>query len=215
MIIKRTVPRCVTWGYTFDEEFDNPALVGWSQSLAGGQQQVSGGLIRLWTQPSTDRFPVIWRNDLFEGAGSDFALEARFRHSDFTAYGTTIALNSAPFDGSRVPAVQPLPAGIENMLNIHHVVDPVGGVFRFDISMLKGAVKWAGTPGDQNWHVVRVTLEQDLYTLYVDGQLIGSVKSSVRAGSIYIGNPTIQPFYGAWTQLHVDYIRISRCLEWG
>ncbi|MBM4429096.1 MAG: DNRLRE domain-containing protein [Chloroflexi bacterium] len=215
VIIKRIVPYCVTWGYTFDEEFNNPALPGWSQSMAGGQQQVSGGLIRLWTQPSTDRFPVIWRNDLFVGAGEDFAMEARFRHSDFTAYGTTIALNSVSFDGSRVPMGQPLPAGIEDMLNIHHVVDPIGGVYRFDISMLNGAVKWVGTPGDEAWHVVRVTMEQGLYTLYVDGQLIGSTNSSLRAGSIYIGNPTIQRWNGAWTQLYVDYIRISRCLEWG
>jgi hypothetical protein len=101
------------------------------------------------------------------------------------------------------------------MLNIHHVVDPVGGIYRFEISMLKGAVKWVGTPGDQDWHVVRVTLESDLFTLYVDGQPVGSVSSSVIPRSIYIGNPTIQPFFGSWTQLHVDYIRISRCMEWG
>jgi hypothetical protein len=207
---------CVQWGFSFREEFEDPALVGWSASLEDGQKKVSDSIIHLWTQPSTNRFPVVWRNDLFQGAGSDFAMEARFRHSDFTAYGTTIALNSASFNGDRVPAGVHLPPGIEDILNIHHVVDPTGGIYRFDISMLNGQVLWRGTPGDNNWHVVRVTLEQgEVYTLYVDGQLVGSVRSTVRPRSIYIGNPTIQPFYGAWTQLYVDYIRISHCAQWG
>jgi hypothetical protein len=215
-VLKDVPLRCLEWGFTFEEEFEDPALNGWSVSLGGGDQQVSDSIIRLWTQPSTDRFPVVWRNDLFEGAGNDFALEARFRHSDFTAYGTTFALNSMSYDGSRVPAGVGVPPGIEDMLNIHHVVDPVGGVYRFDIRLLNGQVVWNGTPGDTNWHVVRVTLEQGtLYTLYVDGQRVGSVSSTVMPRSVYIGNPTIQPFDGPWTQLYVDYIRISRCMHWG
>ncbi|MGQ9494282.1 MAG: DNRLRE domain-containing protein [Anaerolineae bacterium] len=208
--------RCAVWGYTFREEFNDPALSGWSVSLDGGQQLVSEGILHQWTQPSIDRFPLLWRNDLFVGAGEGFAFEVRFRYSDLTAYGTTIALNSSPFDGSRVPSSELLPPGIENILNIHHVVDQVGNVYRFDISMFKGGVKWTGTPGDTNWHEVRITLEQgDLYTLYVDGQLIGSVRSTIRPSSVYIGNPTIQRWPGGWTRLYVDYLRISRCLIWG
>jgi hypothetical protein len=170
----------------------------------------------LWTEPSIDRFPVVWRNDLFTGSGEDFALEARFRHSDFTAYGTTIALNSASYGGIRVPAGQDVPPGIEDILSIHHVVDPVGKVYRFDISMLHGKVKWSGSPGDRDWHVVRVTLEQgDIYTLYVDGQRVGAAQSTARPQSIYIGNPTIQRYFGAWTHVYVDYVFISRCMVWG
>ena len=207
--------KCLTWGNTFAEEFTDPALTGWSVSLGGGQQQVSDSVLHQWTQPSTDRFPLLWRNDLFQGAVNDFALEIRFRHSDFTAYGTTIALNSAPYDGSRVPAGQTLP-GIEDVLSIHHVVDRVGSVYRFSVTLFRGRVVWNGTPGDTAWHIVRVTLEPDnLYTLYVDGQRAGSTKSTMRPTSIYIGNPTIQPWFGAWTQLHVDYVRISRCVIWG
>ena len=215
-IRKKDPQQCQTWGNTFNEEFVSPALAGWTESLGGGQELVSDGILHQWTQPSIDRFPLLWRNDLFEGAGDDFALEARFRYSDFTAYGTTIALNSAPFGGNRIPAGQPLPAGIEDMLNIHHVVDPAGGVYRFDISMFRGRVRWSGTPGDTGWHVVRITLERgDLYTMYVDGQRVGSARSDVRPSSVYIGNPTIQPWFGGWTHLYVDYIRISRCLVWG
>jgi hypothetical protein len=208
--------RCLSWGYTFAEEFSSTALSGWSGSVDGGQQLVSGGALHQWTIPLADRFPLLWRNDLFEGAGDSFALEARFHYSDFTAYGTTIALNSAPFDGNRVPASQALPSGIEDTLNIHHVVDPMGNVYRFDISMFRGRVRWTGTPGDTNWHVARITVESgDLWTLFVDGQRIGSVRSAVRPSSIYIGNPKIQAWFGGWTQLYVDYVRISRCLVWG
>jgi hypothetical protein len=216
MVTKDFPLKCVQWAYTFQEEFQDSALNGWSVSLAGGQQQVRDSVIRLWTQQSMDRFPLVWRNDVFEGAGEDFELEARFRHSDFTAYGTTLAINSGPYAGSRIPSSQTLPSGIEDILSIHHVVDRTGGVYRFGVSMLRDAVVWNGTPGDQDWHVVRVTLEQgQFYTLYMDGQRVGSVRSSLQPRSVYIGNPTIQPFFGGWTQLHVDYIRISRCAEWG
>jgi hypothetical protein len=207
---------CEEWGYSFREEFEAPALTGWSVTLAGGQQRVSDSVIRLWTQPSVDRFPLLWRNDLFAGATSDFQFEARFRHSDFTAYGTTIGLNSASFDGKRFPAAQSLPSGIEDILTIHHVVDFAASVYRFDISLLRGRVVWVGTPGDTNWHKVRITLDADnRYTLYVDGQRVGSATSTLRPRSVYLGNPTIQPFAGGWTQLHVDYLRVSYCVIWG
>jgi len=215
-VLKKFPMICVKWGYTFREEFEDPALDGWMVSLNGGQVEVSNGIIHLGTVTNTNTFPLVCRCQLLDDTGEDFAMEARFRHSDFTAYGTTVALNSASYDGSRVPAGQPLPPGIEDILNIHHVVDETEPENdRFDISMLNGRVLWNGTPGDTNWHVVRVTLEQGgWYTLYVDGQCIGSARSSVMPSSIYIGNPTIQSFRERWTQLHVDYIRISRCVEW-
>lgn len=216
-LLLRSHPRlvCWDWGYTFNEEFDDPALTGWGVSLVGGQQEVSDSAIHLSAPLSGDRFPLVWRNSLFTAAGLDFEFEARFRHSDFTAYGTTLAFNSARFDGERFAASESVPAGIEDILNIHHVVDPEAGIYRFDISMLRGRVVWAGIPEDSSWHEVRVILSDNRYTLYVDGQRVGSATSDLRPGSVYLGNPTIQPFFGGWTKLHVDYIRISECLVWG
>jgi len=198
------------------EDFNDPALSGWNVSLATGLQEVSGGQIHQWVPDLTDRFPMVWRNDLFDTAGDDFLFEARFRYSDFTAYGTTVALNSAAFDGNRVSNTSDLPFAVEHILNIHHVVDPQGGVYRFDVSLFEGGVKWVGTPGDTGWHKVDVSLEHgDRYSLYVDGVYQGSVISTTRPTSVYIGNPTIQDWFGQWTQLYVDYVRISRCLVWG
>lgn len=206
---------CEDWGYTFNEEFDSPALMGWDVSLVRGQQEVSDSAIHLSTLLPSDQFPLVWRNSLFAGAALDFEFEARFRYSDFTAYGTTLAFNSARFDGERFAASESVPAGIEDILNIHHVVDPDAGIYRFDISMLRGRVVWAGIPRDSSWHEVRVIVSDSLYTLYVDGQRVGSATSDLRPGSVYLGNPTIQPFFGSWTRLHVDYIRTSQCLVWG
>ncbi|MBC7231990.1 MAG: DNRLRE domain-containing protein [Chloroflexi bacterium] len=208
--------RCVTWGYSFAEEFNDPALSSWSGSLNGGHQEVRNGVLHQWTQPSMDRFPLLWSNGLFADAGDNFTFEVRFRYSNFAAYGTTIALNSAPVDGKRVLSPLPLAPGMEDVLNIHHVVDTAGNVYRFDISLFKGRVMWIGTPGDANWHEVRITVEQgEVYTLYVDGVRVGSIRSATRPVSMYIGNPTIQTWLGNWTQLHVDYVRISRCMSWG
>jgi hypothetical protein len=218
-VLKLYPLKCIEWAFSFREEFIDPGIPGWSQSLGGGHRDVGDSVIRLWSDPFVDRFPIVWRNDVFEGAGDDFLFEARFRHSDFTAYGTTISLNSAAFDGNRIPAGSSLPPGIEDMLSIHHVVDPAGGIFRFDIIMFKDQpyrVVWQGTPGDTGWHEVRISLEKgDSYTLFVDGDRIGTAKSGIRPRSVYIGNPTIQPFFGGWTRLYVDYIRISRCAVWG
>ena len=211
MLWKNYPMRCVAWGYSFAEEFDDPALSSWTGSLNGGRQEVSGGVLHQWTLPPIDRFPLLWHNSLFEGAGDEFTFEVRFRYSDFAAYGTTIALNSAPVDGNRVMSPLPLAPGMEDVLNIHHVVDTAGNVYRFDISLFKGRVIWMGTPGDTSWHEVRITVERgEVYTLYVDGRLVGSIRSTARPASIYIGNPTIQTWPGAWTQLYVDYVRISR-----
>jgi hypothetical protein len=216
LVLKSYPLKCLTWGLSFAEEFDNPTLGGWSVSLGDGSQQVSGSIVHLWTGPESDRFPIIWRSDLFQDAGEDFAFEVRFRHSDFTSYGTTIALNSLPYDGTRVLAGHDEYVGREDILNIHHVVDPVGQVYRFSVSLLGGRVAWHGNPGDSDWHVLRVTLEPgNLYTLYMDGQLVGSAKSTLRARSMYIGNPTIQSWSGAWTQIYVDYVHISHCVQWG
>ena len=207
--------KCVAWDNTFAEEFVDPALHGWSTSLADGEQQVAESVVHQWTQPLTDRYPLLWRNDLFQGAGEDCAVEVRLRFSDMTAYGTTVALNSASHDGSRRLASDPVQSGTEDILGIHHVVDPAGDVFSFYVSLLQGQVKWRGSPGDTEWHVVRVTLEPvGQYTLYVDGERVGSATSSMRPVSIYIGNPTIQPFHGSWTHTHVDYVRVSCCIHW-
>jgi len=219
-LITRGYPRaCIIWQRTFDEEFiePRPEYRGWFADLAGGQMEIKDSYVHQWTGPEEEHFPLLWRNDLFYGAENDFMLEVRFRHSGFTPYGTTVALNSQPFTGQRTQPGAPLPPGIEDILSIHHVVDPQGGVQRFDVALLGKRVPWpAVTPGDTNWHTLLLTLEEGgLYTLYADGKEWSWVYSTARPTSIYLGNPTTQLFWGGWTQLYVDYVRISRCIGTG
>lgn len=216
VVLKNFPLKCVEWDDVLTEEFNDPLLGGWSLNMEGGQKRVWGSMLDLWADPFVDRFPLVWRNDLFEGSGSDFVVEVRFQYCCFTGYGTTIALNSIHYDGERLPESPVLPPGYEDILSIHHVVDPIRGIYRYDASLLGGLVVWDNTPGDTSWHVARVTLEQgERYTLYVDGKRIGSADSTARPRSLYIGNPFIVPGYGPWTQLKLDYIQVSRCLEWG
>jgi len=210
--------KCSNWDQVFEESFTLPVpeYRGWSVELGGGQMEVRDGYVHLWTSPSTDRFPLIWRSDLFQNAGEGFSFEVRFRHSDFTAYGTTIALNSLRFEGQRTWPGQPLPPGLEDILSIHHVEGTEGGVHRFDVTLLGQKVIWpTDRANDDRWHKLRLTLEEgDWYSLYLDDSPLPAIwiNDKRRPVSMYIGNPTTQLDWGGWTQIYVDYVRISRCL---
>jgi len=216
-LILKVFPRtCVDAVPLLSEAFEDPLLGGWTADMAEGQRRVWASTLDLWTTPYTDRFPVLWRNDAFEQLGSDWVMEVRFRYSNISAHGTTIALNSVPYAGERVAEELGLPAGWEDILSIHHVVDPARGIRRFDASLLGGQVLWEGVPGDTAWHTAMLTLEQGQhYTLFVDGHRIGSADSSLMPQSLYIGNPRTAPGAGPWTQLHVDNVQVGNCLAWG
>jgi hypothetical protein len=173
--------------------------------------------MHLWASSTSDRFPIVWRNDLFAAAGDEFLFEVRFHYSDLTAYGTTIALSPIALDGTRIPASTQPPPGVANLLSIHHVVDTAAPAnTRFEVVLFGGAVKWVGVPGDTEWHVAKLMLENgNHYSLYVDDIYVGGIISGTRPVSVYVGNPTIQRFGGQWTQIYVDYVRISRCSAWG
>jgi len=216
-IVLKQFPRtCVSESLAFAEEFDNPLLSGWTLDMADGEKRVWDGVLDVWAHAYTDQYPVIWRSDAFDGVEDDWTLRVRFRYSDIRAHGVTIAVNSGVWDGQRVPWLGALPSGLEDILRIHHVIDGGRMIFRFDAALLGGQVTWDGIIGDTSWHEVKLTLEGGKnYTLYVDGKRIGAATSSLKPASVYIGNPRVSTGYGPWTQVHVDYLRVSRCLNWG
>jgi hypothetical protein len=216
-LVLRGFPRtCQQPSDLFVEEFENRLLSGWSQDMQDGQKRVWGSVLDLWANAQDDKFPVLWRNDAFDEAGDDWVAEIRFRYSDVSAHGTTIAINSAEYEGERFPETVGLPAGLEDILCIHHVVDAIREIYRFEVSLLDGLLLWTGIPGDTEWHTVKVTREgSGLYTLYVDGRRHGEVRSSASPASLYLGNPKSPLGAGAWTQVHVDYVHVSHCPLWG
>ncbi len=214
-MMKGSITQCIDYGMVWNEEFDGD-LSQWQTSLSGGRATVSGGVLHMTTDPSRQRFPLIWNNSLFDAVSDDYVCEIRFRYENMTVYGTTIALNTVPFDGSRREAVQPIAAGTEDVLSIHHVVSPNVNVFRFDATVLGSQVAWQERPQDTNWHIARLVVEPGgRHSLLMDGRLVWTQVSSIRPISIFIGNPTVQPWAGNWTELLVDYVRVFTCRQFG
>ncbi len=84
----------------------------------------------------------------------------------------------------------------------------------FHIKLL-GQKVWIGALRDANWYIVQLRLEGQTYILNINGFDIAYASSTLRPLSLYIGNPTIQTYGGGWTQLRVDYVRVSYCAEFG
>jgi len=204
-----TVPlSCVRWVYTLDEHFLDPALTGWQINSDGGQIQVSDSILWLRAKAGLSQvYPFIYRNDAFP-ANEDWLFETRFRYSDITAYGVTIGVGSLPNLGQRYQQSEPQIPGVEDILSIHQFDT------EFHVKLLDQKV-WIGPLLDLNWHVVQLRREGQMYVLNVDGADVASAMSNKEAVSVYIGNPSIQFFFGTWTQIRVDYVRVLYCAEYG
>ncbi|MCD6521036.1 MAG: hypothetical protein J7M05_14050 [Anaerolineae bacterium] len=208
-ICSRSLPQgCEKLGYRFAEEFLEGNLSQWQQSLGYGSYTTADSVIELKAKEGfSDRFPILWTNDAFP-FGQDFIFETRFRYSHFSAYGTTIGIGSAFYDGSRYLQGSEPPPGIEDILSIHQL----DAWFR--IALLNQVVWW-GAPQDDTWHTVQVIRQGLTWVLRVDGREIGRTTLAVEPHSLYIGNPAIEIWWGTWTHLHVDYLRIVHCTSQG
>lgn len=70
-------------------------------------------------------FPLVGRNDLFNGINAYWRLSLRFRYSEVTAYGTNIGVGTGTFDAnSRLPYTSPARTDWGNLLGIHQVAQP-------------------------------------------------------------------------------------------
>jgi len=201
-------PTCIAWAYVLREEFVDPELTGWRVDLGNGRVSVENSVISLRENPFWDfTFPIVWRNDGFPAEG-DLVFETRFHYSHVTPFGVTIGVGSLPYHGNRYVQDKPPIPGVEDILSIHQFDE------EFRIKLLDRIV-WTGPQLDESWHQVRLELEGDRYMLWVDGVYVAEARSNVRPISIYLGNPSIQFYSGPWTWLHVDYIWVSHCIEWG
>jgi len=158
-------------------------------------------------EDASTAFPLLWSRVPF--LEDDYELEIRFRYGPPTAYGTTIGIGSAVYDGARYHQDEPAIPNIEDVLSIHQFA---GGFW----VKLWDEVLWQSLPPDTSWHVARVVREGATYSLFVDGSLLGSVtRTGVVPKSLYLGNPTVERFAGPWTALELDYVRITVCSTWG
>ncbi len=193
----------------FEDNFDNPALPGWSMDVpSSGQITVGGGVVTLRNRGGqyTDRFPMLWRNDLFPAQG-DFVLEYRYRYESLTAYGVSVSA------GSRA---MPVPRQDQNKPVIRELGD-FAGTHQFNAqntwqhTTQAESVVWSGTRGDTSWHTVRVEVEGNTRRLYVDGVLIGENTLDERPVSFWAGNYYLMTYWGDWSDVSLDYVRVERC----
>ena len=202
------LPGCAHWDNVWYDEFEDPELSQWNQDWAEGSGEVGDSIVHLRAKEGlTDYFPLLWQQVAFPH--EDYVFEVRFRYGLATAYGTTIGVGSRDYDGTRYLESNPAPPGVEDVLRIHQLDE-------FFIISLFGSVVWWGDPPDTGWHIVRVEREGNNYTLIVDGTRVGATtRTRDLPRSIFLGNPAIQDFDGAWTPLDVDYVRIRVCDVWG
>jgi uncharacterized repeat protein (TIGR01451 family) len=243
-------PRCGQWEIL--EEFNSPTdLSAWTISKPVGTdlrvEPIPGSTetgLHLFSTADTSTFPVVYRNDLFAGLNNCFCMEVRFKHTDFSGFGSTISVNSSPYSGERADAIpnpdpgdpgKQLPPyrlkGIEDMLSIHHVK---GSRPTFEVRLIRDPATdrwkwlWSGRVEDDALHTVQVQVLGDpKYGLRVrraDGEWQqvtpvnpADTSSSLLPRSIYLGShadqsqaPNEDERDGPWTELWVDYIRISR-----
>jgi len=246
-------PRCGQWEIT--EEFNSPSdLDAWTVNIPAGTDArietipgTSETGVHMFSTEDTSTFPVAYRNDLFQGLNNCFCMEVRFKHTDFTGFGSTVSVNSSFYNGERADAIpdpdpvepgRQLPPyrlkGIEDVLSIHHVR---GSGPIFEVRLIRNPATdrwkwlWRGGVDDSELHTVRVEVLGDpVYGLRVrreggEWQQVapvtpGDTASSLLPRSVYLGSHADQSQAanedereGPWTDLWVDYVRISRG-EW-
>jgi uncharacterized repeat protein (TIGR01451 family) len=199
---------CALLDYYFHDEFNDSALGAWQYDLGGGTHSVTDSVISLRPEnDNVDRFPVFWTNEAFPLRES-FLFEARFRFSNITPYGTTVGIGSKYYYGARYYEGNEPPPQIENILSIHHLDSG------YWVSLM-GEKLWLGDVDEETWRTVQLIRREYTWILRVDGEEVGSVRSTINPRSLFIGNPAIQRWDGDWTYLDVDYLRVTACMGQG
>ena len=196
--------RCVSWTTWFFDDF-NSLESAWSRSDGGGTISIENGVLRL-SHSYGATYPVVWRNDLFNNlSGQIFAMEFRAAWVSRTAYGGTVAAGSGTYAGQRYNAGDPTPIN-----NFENVVMAHGYDQDSYVRIFLGPVN--SVPQDDNFHTVRVVFAGGQADLFVDGAYRVTYSwDGTMPQSFYMGNPFIQPWWGAWTTLKVDYVKIEVC----
>lgn len=195
---------CGSWNTLWLDDFDAGLVEGWDYDPARGTVAIESGA--LWLRNgagAAEAFPIAWV-DRDWPLIADIKLSFRFAFATPTAYGSTIGVGSAPYDGERSLANDPAPYGIENIMSIHHRTTS------FAVKLL-GQTVWTGIPGDTNWHAVQLERRETTFILSIDGVERGRAVSYWRPRSLYLGNPVIVWDTGRWSEVGIDDVRLEQC----
>ena len=196
--------RCVSWGTVFFDDF-NSLSDNWLRSDGGGTIAVTNSILQL-SRAYGATYPIVWRNDLFNGLGGQiFALEFRASWTTRTAYGATIAAGTGTYGGARYNAGDPTPIN-----NFENVVMTHGYDQSTYTRIFLGPENSMSQDGA--FHTVRVVFANGQADLFIDGAYqVTYAWDNTMPRSFYMGNPFIQSWWGDWTTLSVDYVKIDVC----
>jgi hypothetical protein len=211
------------WTDVFFDDFSGNT--GWSVSVCGdapggldgcgwpGQVLFSfndgGASVLRLAQDGGVTFPLVGREGLFDAlpVGAPWAFEVRFRFPEVTAYGVNIGMGSGSWTDARIAQDQPGRSDWGNAFAVHQ--DTSGSPPRLQIWVF--GIRIAALPApNTTWHMVRVEIQPDgTWTAFLDGSPAGSGTGAFRPRLVWFGNYYEQWFWGNWTDLHVDYLRIQ------
>ncbi|MFO7918087.1 MAG: hypothetical protein R6V13_08415 [Anaerolineae bacterium] len=228
---------CWGWDTIWKDGFEGSELTDWGQDAAEGSIDMEGGALWLRNGSSPYKaFPLAWSEGPWP-AEDELRLSFRFAYGNVTAYGSTIGVGSAPYDGQRTLAGAEGVERFEEILRsryhanggdveltpedvqctIDKRIEGTEDILRIhhregDYSIqLLGDTVWKGTPGDETWHDLSLEIAGTTYTVSVDGVKVGKGASHWRPHSLHLGNPMIAWSRGRWTEVAIDDVRLERC----
>ena len=189
-----------------------PPLDGnaWPGEIRFGFGDGGASVLRL-AQDGGVTFPLVGREGLFDAlpAGAPWAFELRFRFPQYTDYGVFIGMGSGAWSAQRFIECKPEPhPDWGDALGIGAggggAVLPGLGISVFGVEVFRV------NAADTGWHTLRVEVQPDgTWTAFVDGNPVGSGSGAFRPRLVWFGNYREQQFWGNWTDLHVDDLRIQ------
>jgi hypothetical protein len=193
-----------------DACYGQPPLNGnaWPGELLFGFNDGGASVLRL-AQDGGVTFPLVGREGLFDAlpAGAPWAFEVRFRFPEVTAYGVNIGMGSGSWTDARIAQDQPGRSDWGDAFAVHQ--DNSSSPPRLRIWVFGNLIAERPAP-DTAWHVVRVEVQPDgTWAAFVDGSPAGSGTGAFRPQLVWFGNYYEQWFWGDWTDLHIDYLRIQ------
>jgi hypothetical protein len=204
-------PPCSLWRPAWSASFAAD-LADWHWDAGLGRVVPLGSQLLLTNRETpADAFALAWLAQPLPEVG-DYQLSLRVAFPSATAYGTTVGVGSHPYEGQRTLAGSPDRYGLEDILRIHQST----AHFRID---LLGQTYWHGQPGDSTPHHVTLDVRETpygpiAYTLTVDDVEVGRAVSYWRPQSLYAGNPVVMWHSGYWTEVRLDEVSLSSCINY-
>lgn len=204
----------------FEDDFTGQVLDlnKWAASNNGGLMSVNGGYLKLSSEFST-LFPYIRTiSNPFPVEGA-YSIELKFKYIQTSPWGTGIILgNLLPIYGISVNDFVQNDAAITQFivwqsLNDQFLIQTRHCIDQFNCDPNRTTIFQRPYSGDE--HVLKISYENNIFSVNLDGNNIANSaleNSTRRPSDIIFGNPIISDGNINWTDIWIDYVRVSSVL---